>query len=125
MPEQKNPVNWFEIPVSDLERAKKFYESILEIELHKTEVGPLEMAWFPMANDAYGATGSLVKADGYKPSHDGSLVYFPVEDIDATLAKVKAQGGRTLLPKTGIGEFGFIAHIEDTEGNRLGLHSMK
>ncbi|HPJ29774.1 MAG TPA: VOC family protein [Methanothrix sp.] len=125
MKDQKNPVNWFEIPVSDLKRAQRFYESILDVELTSAAVGDLLMAWFPMVNDSYGSTGSLVKAEGYHPSHSGTLVYFPVEDIDAALSRVKASGGRTLQPRTPIGDFGFIAHFEDTEGNRLGLHSMK
>jgi len=124
MPRQMNPVNWFEIPATDLERAIKFYESVLGIKLSKNEMGPLKMAWFPRADDAMGAGGSLVKADGYAPSHGGTLVYITVADINGTLAKINAKGGKTLLPRMAIGEYGFIAHFEDSEGNRVALHSV-
>jgi uncharacterized protein len=124
MPGQMNPVNWFEIPVMDLERAMKFYESALGIKLSRNDMGPLKMAWFPRAGEAMGATGSLVKADGYIPSHAGTLVYITVADINATLAKINAKGGKTLLPRMAIGEYGFIAHFEDSEGNRVALHSV-
>ena len=119
-----NPVNWFEIPVNDLDRAKAFYEYILGIELTFSEMGPMKMAWFPMAEGAAGATGTLMMADGYTPSHAGTLVYFPVDDIDGVLAKVGDKGGRTLNPKMSIGEYGFVAKFEDCEGNRVGLHAM-
>jgi len=91
--------------------------------LTKTEMGPLKMAWFPMVQGASGATGTLVQAEGYTPSHAGTLVYLSVDDLDGILAKVKANGGKTLVPKMGIGEYGFIAHFEDSEGNRVALHS--
>lgn len=119
-----NAVGWFEIPVTDLERAIKFYESVFGIKLSRNEMGPLKMAWFTWVEDATGAPGSLVKADGYTPSHTGTLVYLTVDDIQDTLAKINASGGKTLLPKMSIGEYGFIAHFEDSEGNRVALHSM-
>lgn len=118
-----NPVNWFEIPAADLARAKQFYESALDTQLALNEMGPLKMAWFPMDPDAAGATGTLVQHESYTPSHQGSLVYFSVADIEATLAKIEAAGGKTLNPKQSIGEYGFVAHFEDTEGNRVALHS--
>jgi predicted enzyme related to lactoylglutathione lyase len=124
MPRQMNPVNWFEIPVTDLERAIKFYESVFGIKLSRNEMGPLKMAWFPRADDAMGATGSLVKADGYTPSYAGTLVYITVDDINGKLVKINARGGKTLLPKLAIGEYGYIAHFEDSEGNRVALHSV-
>jgi hypothetical protein len=123
MTSAKNAVNWFEIPVNDLDRARRFYEGVLGVELSRSDLGPLQMAMFPLMRDAPGACGALVKAEGYAPSHVGAVVYFTVEDIDATLAKVEAGGGRPLSPKTGIGEYGHIAHFEDSEGNRLALHS--
>ena len=117
-------MHWFEIPVTDIDRAKKFYETILGIELKPAEMGPLQMAWFPMEQGAPGATGSLVKGQGYQPSHHGSMVYFTVDDIETTLATIESSGGKRLMPKTSIGEHGFIAHFEDCEGNRVALHSM-
>jgi predicted enzyme related to lactoylglutathione lyase len=120
-----NPVNWFEIPVKDLGRARIFYEKVFNRELTLEEMIGLQMAFFPMAQEAAGAAGTLVKGESYEPSHAGTVVYFTVDDIDETLRKIHANGGKTLLPKKGIGEHGFIAHFEDTEGNRLALHSMK
>ena len=123
MSEQTNPVNWFEIPVHDLERAKQFYEIVFGFQLSLNEMGLMKMAWFPMSQGGGGATGTLMKSEDYKPSRTGTLVYFSVTDIEATLAKVGANGGQTLMPKTGIGEHGFIAHFQDCEGNRVALHS--
>jgi hypothetical protein len=122
MPSHANPVNWFEIPVDDLARAKSFYEKVLVIELSESEMGPNKMAWFPMEMGAAGATGTLIKGDGYKPSHDGSLVYLHVDEIDPTLDLINSSGGKTLMPRLDIGKHGFIAHFEDTEGNRVALH---
>ncbi len=118
-----NPVNWFEIPVSDLDRATAFYQNVLDLEITRQEMGPALMGWFPIDQEGTGSTESLMKSEGFTPSHEGSLVYFSVEDLDATLAKIEAAGGRTIMPRMGIGEFGFIAHFEDCEGNRVALHS--
>ena len=122
MPIKPNPVNWFEIPVSDIARAKTFYESAFGVELADNEMGPNKMAWFPMEMGASGASGTLMQGQGYKPSHDGSLVYIHVPKIDAALSKIGKAGGKTLMPRTPIGEHGFIAHFEDCEGNRVALH---
>lgn len=119
----RNPVNWFEIPATDLDRAQRFYERVLDIELDRHDLGPLQMAWFPMQQDGDGATGSLVQNENYEPSHAGSMVYFSVDDLEGTLARVETNGGRVLNGKTSIGEYGFTAHFEDSEGNRVALHS--
>jgi predicted enzyme related to lactoylglutathione lyase len=120
---QQNPVTWFEIPVSDIKRAATFYERVLGVSLDRNEMGGSEMAWFPMAQGAPGAAGTLIQGEGYTPSHNGSLVYISVADIEGTLKKVAAHGGKTLVPKMSIGEHGYIAHFEDCEGNRVALHS--
>ena len=122
MPSHANPVNWFEIPVSDLGRAKAFYESVLGVEITETEMGPNRMGWFPMEMGAVGAAGTLIQGDGYTPSHEGSLVYIHVDQIDGTLKAIEGAGGTTLRPRVSIGEHGFIAHFEDSEGNRVALH---
>lgn len=122
MSEIGNPVNWFEIPANDLERAKAFYEAVLGVRLELNQMGPMQMAWFPMAQGGPGAAGTLAKMEGYTPSHEGTMVYFSVEDIDTTLGLAEQHGGKTLVPKMPIGEHGHIAHFEDSEGNRLGLH---
>ena len=118
-------VNWFEIPVKDLDRAVRFYEKVFEVKLSTEEMAGLKMAMFPFKQGAPGAAGSLVQGASYEPSHAGSVVYFTVEDIPEALRRITANGGRTLMPKTGIGEYGSIAQFEDTEGNRLALHSMQ
>ncbi len=124
-----NPVIWFEIPVLDIERARNFYESVFALKLSVTEMhqdwGTLTMAMFPENQDNLpGATGTLIKGSSYAPSHTGTLVYFTVGDIEETLRRVLASGGTTIMSKSSIGEYGYIAHFEDTEGNRLALHSM-
>jgi predicted enzyme related to lactoylglutathione lyase len=83
----------------------------------------MQMAWFRLAPGVSGAAGTLIQADGYEPSPFGTLIYFEVADVGETLARVESLGGRELLPKTSIGEHGFIAHFEDSEGNRIALHS--
>ncbi len=118
-----NIANWFEIPVKDLDRASKFYEKVFDVKL--TLEG--HVAFFPYIKEGPGAAGSLTMFESYEPSHSGTLVYFGVDDINEILRRVNANGGKTLLPKTriGISGFGFIAHFEDCEGNRVGLQSMK
>lgn len=120
-----NPVNWFEIPVNDMERAKNFYENVFGIQLTLSVMGPLTMAFFPSARDAFGASGTLVKAESYVPSHSGTMVYFWTEDIEAMLARVEKNGGKIIRSKMNIGQYGFVGHFEDCEGNRVALHSMK
>lgn len=122
MASHANPVNWFEIPTVDLGRAKKFYERVLGVELADAEMGPNQMAWFPMEMGRTGAAGTLIQGEGYQPSHDGSLVYLHVDSIDPTLAAIEEAGGQTLMPRTSIGQHGFIAHFQDSEGNRVAIH---
>ena len=125
MASTKNPVNWFEIPATDLARARKFYEVVFGCELTTAEIGPCRMAWFPMNNEIGGSSGSLVQGEGYIPAKTGTVVYFTVDDIPAALARIVANGGTELQAKTGIGEYGFIARFGDTEGNVVALHSFK
>ncbi len=124
MANNTNPVVWFEIPAKDIMRAKKFYEGAFNFTMTLNEMGSMKMAWFPWIDKAPGTTGSLVESAGYQPSHAGTTIYFSVSDIDAALVKIEQSGGKTLNKKTNIGQYGFIAHFEDTEGNRLALHAM-
>ena len=118
-----NPVNWFEIPVKDIKRAKEFYESVLGYPLNENETDDTKMAWFPMQEGQQGSTGTLIEGSGYEPSTSGTLVYINVEDIETTLDKIIDNGGKVIRPKMEIGEYGFVAHFEDIEGNRVALHS--
>ncbi|MDN5202850.1 VOC family protein [Fulvivirgaceae bacterium BMA10] len=121
-----NAVNWFELPVNNMERAIEFYNNILGINLSKASNGPMEMAMFAADHENYGACGALVKADGYNPADSGSIVYLNGgEDLSDPLNRVESAGGKVVMPKTSIGENGFIAHFIDSEGNRVALHSMK
>jgi uncharacterized protein len=123
-----NAAGWFEIAVSDLDRAKTFYEHTLGIQLEtmpKQEGCEYEMAMFPGKMERSGATGCLSKGPLASPSNKGTLVYFNVTDINAVLTRVRQNGGKVIREKLNIGEYGFIGIFEDTEGNRLGLHSMK
>ncbi len=120
-----NVADWFEIPVRDMDRAIKFYGKVFDVKLSAEEMAGMNLALFPSAKDAPGAAGALTKGPTYEPSRAGSIVYFSVDDIEETLRRINANGGRTLLQKTRIGEYGFIAQFEDVEGNRLALHSMK
>lgn len=119
-----NPVGWFEIPMVDLASAKKFYEDLFGIELvHRNFMG-YEMLWFPSDDGAKGISGALMKGMGYKPTLEGPIVYFTCPQLDETLATVERLGGEIFVPKKAIGEFGFIAIVGDSEGNRIGLHQV-
>lgn len=122
-----NVVGWFEIPVTDMPRAIRFYETVFGYTLHYQTIGDEEMAWFPWSEEGTGASGSLVKhEEKYKPSADGAVVYFssPSGDLANELTRVEKAGGKLLQDKTLIAEdIGFMALILDTEGNRIALHS--
>jgi predicted enzyme related to lactoylglutathione lyase len=124
---QNNMVGWFEIPVSDMERAINFYEKLLHVKLDRNQLGPLDMAWFSYDPEGYGSGGSLVYyPESYKPSDDGVLVYLTAHsgDLANELSRVKEAGGKVLQGKTQISEeHGYMALILDTEGNRIALHS--
>jgi len=124
---KNNMVGWFEIPVTNMERAIKFYETVFDIKIQREQLGELEMGWFPFVEDGLGASGSLVKHEKfYKPSTDGALVYFtpPSGDLKNELGKVEAAGGKVLMDKKLIAEdIGFMGLFLDTEGNRIAIHS--
>jgi predicted enzyme related to lactoylglutathione lyase len=120
-----NPVGWFEIPVLDMKRARKFYEDVLGRKTEKLDFPGYEFYVFPMEEKAKGIGGALVGGKPYAPSEDGTVIYFTCPDIDGTLLKVEKAGGKVILPKKQIGEWGFISWIADSEGNTIGLHSVK
>ena len=124
MTSKYNPVIWFEIPVTDLGRAKDFYAHVFGVEFEEQPMGDTQMAFFPMLKDAGGAAGTLVKGKGYAPCQGGTLIYFTTPDIEAALSRANERGGKTLLAKTSIGEYGFMGQLQDSEGNHIGLHSM-
>lgn len=127
--EQTNVLTWFEIPVSDIDRAKKFYETILDIKMIKRGDGENEGVFFPFNPDIVQATsgrvtGVLSKSAKNAPSDKGTVVYINASPrIQTVLDKVVPAGGRIIEPKQSFGPVGFIAVILDSEGNRIGLHS--
>ena len=119
-------VNWFEIPTADIKRAKAFYEQIFDCEMQLVDIGGFDMCFFPPGDMQGGATGALIAHETYTPSHAGTLVYFAMEDVAVPISKVEAAGGKVMREKTQISEeHGYMAVFEDTEGNRVALHSNK
>ncbi|HEX9829321.1 MAG TPA: VOC family protein [Bacteroidota bacterium] len=123
----KNMVDWFEIPANDIKRAKAFYEFIFNTTLHELDINAdLKMALFSV--EPGGVGGSLVQhKDFYHPSHQGSLIYLNGNpDLQAVLDRVQERGGKVLIPKRQISpDRGYMAVFEDSEGNRVALHSDK
>ena len=123
----KHAISWFEIPVSDINRAQKFYEAIFETELIPMDMPGFEMRMFPI-EDMQNVGGALAKSEGFhKPSSDsGSLVYLNGNpDVQIVLDRIEAAGGKIIMPKTKISpEHGFMGVFIDSEGNRIGLHSV-
>lgn len=116
-----NAVHWFEIPAQDLLRAVRFYNRVLGLDMAATELMGCPMAMFPSDG---GVGGALVEHEQSIPSPNGTLVYLDGgNDLSVPLGKVPAAGGKVVMPKTSIGEHGFCAVFEDSEGNRVGLHS--
>ena len=120
-----NPVGWFEIYVQDMDRAKEFYESVFQIELERLNNPELELWSFPMHMDYTGASGALVKIEGFPSGGNSILVYFSCADCAIEEARIAEFGGSIQRGKMSIGEYGFISLVFDTEGNMFGLHSMK
>jgi len=120
-----NPFRWVEIYVQDMARARKFYETVCKLKLEKLPSPEAELWAFPMAPNAAGAAGALVKMEGMPSGGNSTIVYFATEDCAVEASRVVAAGGKIHRNKFSIGEHGFIALVLDTEGNVFGLHSMK
>lgn len=118
----QNAVSWFDIPVTDLDRATNFYERITDSKLVRYGTNEIEGAMFAVK----GVSGTLIKGKSFVPSQEGSIIYLDGgADLSGVLGRVEEAGGKVLLPKTPIGEGrGFFAYFLDTEGNRVGLHSL-
>jgi len=123
----KNMIGWFEIPTTDIKRAKAFYDTVFNIEIQVQDFGDVLMGWFPFAEDKPGASGSLIQHDAYGPSESkGVLIYFISEDVNNELQRVEAAGGKIVQPKTQISpDVGYMGLFIDSEGNRIALHSRK
>jgi len=122
-----NPVNWFEIYVDDLDRAKAFYEAVLGVTLEPLNApdAALKMLAFPSDREQHGSSGALVNVEGMAAGGNSVIVYFHCEDCAVEAARVEEAGGKLENPKMAIGDYGFVAHAKDSEGNFFGLHSMQ
>lgn len=124
MHQKSNPVIYFEIPVTDLDRASKFYGAVFYLDFLKETIDGNEMAMFPFFEGQPGISGALAKGEIYKPTNDGVVIYFTTKNIDKTSKSATSNGGRILYPKTDNG-IGLVAEFEDTEGNRVALFQSK
>jgi uncharacterized protein len=126
-----NPGVWFEIYVQDMPRAKAFYEAVFQRTLtpmanpDPTGATEMEMWAFPSSMEGYGAPGALVRMPEFSSGGGGTLVYFGCDDCSVEAGRAAAEGGKVVAEKMSIGEYGFVAVVSDTEGNVIGLHSMK
>jgi predicted enzyme related to lactoylglutathione lyase len=124
MTKKSNPVVYFEIPVTDIDRAIKFYKAVFHFDFDKEDIDNNKMALFPFVDENSGISGALAKGDIYKPTKNGVVIYFKTENIDESLKLATSNGGKILYPKTDNG-IGFVAEFEDSEGNRIALYQTK
>jgi predicted enzyme related to lactoylglutathione lyase len=121
MIQKTNPAMYFEIPVSDMKRAIEFYEKVFGFDFQLEDIHSNQMALMPFDIDGSGISGALAKGEIYKPSLHGTLIYLRTEGIDKTLSRASLAGAKVLFPKAKAGEYAYVAEIEDSEGNRIGL----
>jgi hypothetical protein len=119
-----NALNWFEIPAEDIARARKFYETIFEIKMETMENPGMKYAMFPFDPMIGKVAGGLAQSPMHTPSATGSIIYLNANpDLQTVLDKIEKAGGKVTMPKTAIGQNGFMAFFFDTEGNVMALHS--
>ncbi|MBE2279723.1 MAG: VOC family protein [Ignavibacteriaceae bacterium] len=125
----RNVFTWVEIYVDDMDRARKFYETVLQTELTDMDMpdgmSDYKMVSFPWKEGAPNISGALVKSKDIKPGAGGTLVYIACEDCAVEVSRVEEAGGQVVMPKVSIGQYGFCGICIDTEGNSIGFHSMK
>lgn len=121
-----NTLNWFEIPATDFARAITFYAKVLDAQIHVDPNPTRRYAYLPSGPNKGGFGGAIGSGENFVPAITGTTVYLDGgEDLSVPLDRVESAGGKVILPKTSIGENGFIALFIDTEGNKVGFHSMK
>ncbi len=124
MSSSTNAINWFEIPATDIARAKKFYESIFEISMQEMEMPDMKYAMFPFDPIQAKIAGTVAQSAFHTPSATGSIIYLNANpDLQNVLDRIEKAGGRITMPKTSIGGNGFMAFFTDSEGNGMALHS--
>jgi hypothetical protein len=122
---KSNPVGWFDIYVTNIERAKNFYEQVFNVKLIDLPVEWGKQAVFPFFSENPNISGALVEKKDIKPYSNNIMVYFETEDCIAEEKRIEKEGGKVVQPKMKIGEFGYISIFIDSEGNTIGLHSQK
>lgn len=122
---QVNPVGWFDINVANLNRAKKFYETVFNVLLTDAPAEWGKQSFFPFNPESPNISGALVEKADFVPGNNNTIIYFETEDIIKEEQRIKKAGCKVLQSKMNIGEFGFISIFLDTEGNVVGLHSRK
>jgi uncharacterized protein len=116
-----NAITWFEIPAVNFDRAVNFYSTILNQPLRKGEFGGIPHGFFP--SDETGVSGAIVLNPHYETRNQGVVIYLNTgNDLEGVMSRVESCGGKVLMPVTDITPQGFMALIEDSEGNRVGLH---
>jgi len=125
MDKNTNALNWFEIPATDINRAKSFYENIFGIQMEHQSMMGMEMAFFPYEEKSGKASGALVQSGMHKPSQDGAVIYLNANpNMDEVIGRIEKAGGKMVMPKTNISpEVGNMAFFIDSEGNKVALHS--
>lgn len=128
MDAKSNTLNWFEVPVTDMDRAAKFYSTVFDVDIEVSEFGGMPMGFFPFEPMSGKLSGALIKSEMHIPSAtDGPILYLNADpDLSDALSRVEAAGGSVVMPKTQISEeHGHMAFFMDTEGNRMAMHSQK
>lgn len=123
----ENALNWFEIAVSDIARAQKFYEVVFGIDMVRHDMMGMQMAFFPTDDSTGKVSGGLVQSDMHKPGAEGSVIYLNGNpDLAIALDRIGGAGGKVLMPRTLVSDsVGYMAFFMDTEGNKVGIHSNK
>jgi hypothetical protein len=124
-PKFQSAIQWFEIPATDMDRAVNFYTKVLDIEIQKGEFMGETQGFFPAGRKGVG--GAIVQTDRLAPSSSGPLFYLSVgkaQNLDRILERTEPNGGKTVMAKTAVEDSGFIGVIQDSEGNRIGLHAL-
>jgi len=125
MDNNSNSLNWFEIPVADIDRAQKFYETVFGIKMERNDMEQFQMAMFPSQPGSGKASGAIVQSQMHIPSEQGAIIYLNADpNLEVALGKIEGAGGKIIIPKTQITEdYGYMAFFSDTEGNKMAMHS--
>ena len=118
-----NPVNWFDIHVSNLDNAKEFYETVFNIKLVDFPIEFGKQSGFPFDPNGLNITGALVEKENFLPSSNNTVIYFESKDCTTEESLIEEAGGKIIKSKMSIGAFGFVSIFIDRDGNTIGLHS--